>query len=81
MGDHHRSATHRRSSCSGVFLNTLINFVFVAIAIFFFVVKPMQVIAARNKKEEAAAGPTEVELLTQIRDELAKRPRRTPESR
>ncbi len=58
----------------GRFLNTVINFLFVAIAIFFFVVKPMQVIAARNKKEEAAAGPTEIELLTQIRDELAKRP-------
>jgi large conductance mechanosensitive channel len=58
----------------GVFLNTIINFLFVAVAIFFFVVKPMQVIAARNKKEEAAAGPTEIELLTQIRDELAKRP-------
>jgi len=57
----------------GVFLNAVINFVVVAIAIFFIVVKPMQIIEARNKKEEAAAGPTEVELLTQIRDELAKR--------
>ena len=57
----------------GVFLNTIINFVFVAIAIFFFVVKPMQVIEARNRKEEPATGPTEIELLTQIRDELAKR--------
>ena len=56
-----------------MFLNTVINFLFVAIAIFFFVVKPMQIIQARNKKEEAAAGPTEIELLTQIRDELAKR--------
>ena len=58
----------------GVFLNAVINFVVVAIAIFFIVVKPMQIIAARNKKAEPAAGPTEVELLTQIRDELAKRP-------
>ena len=57
----------------GVFLNAVINFVVVAIAIFFIVVKPMQIIEARNKKEAAAAGPTEVELLTQIRDELAKR--------
>lgn len=57
----------------GVFLNAVINFVVVAIAIFFIVVKPMQIIEARNKKEEVAAGPTEVELLTQIRDELAKR--------
>ena len=58
----------------GRFLNTVINFVVVAVAIFFLVVKPMKIIAARNKKEEAAAGPTEIELLTQIRDELAKRP-------
>lgn len=60
----------------GLFLNALINFVAVAVAIFFFVVKPMQMIMARSKKEEAAApaGPTEVELLAQIRDELAKRP-------
>jgi large conductance mechanosensitive channel len=57
----------------GVFLNTIINFLFVAVAIFFFVVKPMQVMEARNRKEEPAAGPTEIELLTQIRDELAKR--------
>ncbi|MCY7417508.1 MAG: large conductance mechanosensitive channel protein MscL [Chloroflexi bacterium] len=59
----------------GVFLNTLINFVFVAGTIFFFVVKPMQAIEARKKQEAAAApGPTEIELLIQIRDELAKRP-------
>ena len=58
----------------GQFLNTVINFLFVAIAIFFFVVKPMQVIEARKKQAAAAtAGPTEIELLTQIRDELAKR--------
>jgi large conductance mechanosensitive channel len=57
----------------GVFLNALINFVAVAVAIFFFVVKPMQVIEARKKKETSPAGPTEIELLTQIRDELAKR--------
>jgi len=58
----------------GLFLNAVISFIVVAIAIFFIVVKPMQIIAARNKKDEPAAGPTEVELLTQIRDELAKRP-------
>lgn len=57
----------------GVFLNTVINFLFVAIAIFFLVVKPIQVIEARSKKDEPSAGPTEIELLTQIRDELAKR--------
>jgi large conductance mechanosensitive channel len=59
----------------GVFLNTLINFIVVAAAIFFLVVKPMNAAMKRLRKEEAAApaGPTEIELLTQIRDELAKR--------
>ena len=59
----------------GVFLNAIIYFVIVAAAIFFFVVKPMNAAVKRLKKEEEAApaGPTEVELLTQIRDELAKR--------
>jgi large conductance mechanosensitive channel len=59
----------------GLFLNALIYFVVVALAIFLFVVKPMNAIMARrNRDEEAApAGPTEIELLTQIRDELAKR--------
>jgi large conductance mechanosensitive channel len=59
----------------GNFLNTVIAFLAVAIAIFFLVVKPMSMIEARNKKvEEAApAGPTEIELLAEIRDELRKR--------
>lgn len=58
----------------GLFLNAIISFVVVAAAIFFIVVKPMNAAMTRFKKEEAApAGPTEVELLTQIRDELAKR--------
>lgn len=59
----------------GVFLNALISFVVVAAAIFFVVVKPMNAAMSRFKKEEEAApaGPTEVELLTQIRDQLAKR--------
>ena len=60
----------------GVFINTIITFVVVAAAIFFVVVKPVNALNARRKKEAEAApaGPTEVELLTQIRDELAKRP-------
>lgn len=59
----------------GNFLNTVIAFVAVAIAIFFLVVKPMSIIEARTKKpvEEAPAGPTEIELLAEIRDELRKR--------
>ena len=53
----------------GSFINALIAFVLVALALFF-VVKGMN----KFKKQQAAlpAGPTEVELLTQIRDSLRK---------
>ena len=58
----------------GAFLNTLISFVLIAIAIFFLIVKPLEAIEARRREEkvEAETGPTEVELLAQIRDELRK---------
>jgi large conductance mechanosensitive channel len=52
----------------GNFLNALISFVTIAAAIFFLVVKPMN--RLMPKKEEAPAGPSEVDLLTEIRDEL-----------
>jgi large conductance mechanosensitive channel len=52
----------------GAFIMAVINFVIVAF-ILFLVVKAYN----RFKKEEEAAGPTEVELLVQIRDELARR--------
>jgi len=56
----------------GDFINVLITFVLVAAAIFFIVVKPMNAMESRNKKAQAEApvGPTEVELLTEIRDAL-----------
>jgi large conductance mechanosensitive channel len=58
----------------GLFLNALISFVLIAVAIFFFVVKPMQrVMAMRTKEEAADPTPTEIELLAEIRDELRKR--------
>ena len=56
----------------GVFLNSLISFVLIAAAIFFVVVKPMQRIMALQAKEEEEAGPSEIDLLTEIRDELRK---------
>jgi large conductance mechanosensitive channel len=58
----------------GLFINAIISFVAVALAIFFIVVKPSQAMLARTKKEAEAeaAGPTEIELLTQIRDALKK---------
>jgi large conductance mechanosensitive channel len=52
----------------GAFLNTLISFVTIAAVIFFLVIKPMN--RLMPKKEEAPAGPSEVDLLTEIRDEL-----------
>jgi large conductance mechanosensitive channel len=54
----------------GAFLNTLISFVLIAAAIFFVVVKPMQRMAARRARPDEETAPTEVDLLTQIRDEL-----------
>jgi large conductance mechanosensitive channel len=50
----------------GNFLNTLISFVTIAVAIFFLVVKPAQ----RFQAPKPAGGPSEVDLLTEIRDEL-----------
>jgi large conductance mechanosensitive channel len=53
----------------GSFLNALIAFVIVAFVLFL-------VFRAYNRafpKEEEPAGPTEVELLTEIRDELRRR--------
>ena len=55
----------------GDFLNTLISFVpTIAAAIFLLVVKPMN--RMMPKQEDAPAGPSEVDLLTEIRDELRK---------
>jgi len=48
--------------------------VLIAVAIFCVVVKPMQRVAAmaKRKEEQEVAGPNEIELLTEIRDELRK---------
>jgi len=58
----------------GDFLNAVIAFVAVAAAIFFFVVKPMNVLAARRaagQEPEAEPAPTvDQQLLTEIRDLL-----------
>jgi large conductance mechanosensitive channel len=55
----------------GVFLTVLVNFLIVAFAIFFFVVKPLN--KMKKPAPAAAAGPTDVELLSEIRDLLKKR--------
>ena len=57
----------------GHFINTVITFLTVAAAIFFLVVKPMNVLLARRKAKEEPApeSPTEdILLLTEIRDLL-----------
>ena len=59
----------------GLVLTALVNFVIVAAAIYFFVVVPVNAMRARYEKPAPAedTGPTEVELLAQIRDELRAR--------
>ena len=54
----------------GAFLTALLNFVILAFVIFLLVRAANRLIA---KKEEAPAGPSEVDLLTEIRDELRKK--------
>jgi len=58
----------------GVILTAVINFVLVAAAIYFVVVIPVNRVRARYEKPaEPDSGPTEVELLTEIRDSLQAR--------
>lgn len=58
----------------GSFLTALVTFIGIAIAVYFFVVKPYKAYTARVAAgdEEPAAGPSEIDLLTEIRDSLAK---------
>lgn len=53
----------------GNFLTIILNFVIVAFCIFM-VVKAMNKIKKPQKKEVVPAGPTDIELLTEIRDLL-----------
>lgn len=60
----------------GLFIQALLTFLVIAAVIFFVVIKPMNAIRDRARKAEAPAapaGPTELDLLTEIRDELRKR--------
>lgn len=55
----------------GHFLNAVVSFVLIAAAVFFFVVKPMNALQARRRKEEPQEELSdEATLLTEIRDEL-----------
>jgi large conductance mechanosensitive channel len=55
----------------GSFITAIVAFLLVALAVFFFIVKPYNAYKATTASDdEEAAEPTEVELLTQIRDSL-----------
>jgi len=57
----------------GLFLNALISFLIVAAVVFFFVIKPMNALMTRVKRdaEPASDAPAEdIVLLTEIRDAL-----------
>ena len=59
----------------GAFLNSLIAFISVAVAVFFFVVRPYNAFKARMAKEPAAVPvepPEEIVLLREIRDALSR---------
>jgi large conductance mechanosensitive channel len=59
----------------GAFLTALVNFVILAFVIFMLVRFVRKVSEEfEGKPDEAPQGPTEVDLLTEIRDELKKRP-------
>ena len=57
----------------GIILTALVNFVLVAAAIYFVVILPVNAMRARFARPDVDAAPTEVELLTEIRDELRTR--------
>ena len=54
----------------GQFITVVINFLILAFVIFLLVKQANKLIA---KKQEEASGPSEIDLLTEIRDELKKR--------
>ena len=58
----------------GAFITQLVAFLLVALAVFLFIVKPYNAYRNRSEQEdeEEPAGPTEIDLLTEIRDALAR---------
>ena len=55
----------------GAVLTTVISFIFVALAVFF-LLKAYNSTKKEEEEVEEASGPTEIDLLTEIRDSLAK---------
>ena len=60
----------------GTILTAVVNFFLITIAVYFCIVMPMNKLRERMSKEEEdkPAEPTDVELLTEIRDLLANKP-------
>ena len=60
----------------GAFVTAAVVFLLTALAVFLFIVKPYNVYMDRRAKDDEVvdAGPTEIELLTEIRDSLRSRP-------
>ena len=56
----------------GSFLTTAMVFLLTALAVFFFIVKPINAYRTRQGTDDED-GPSEIELLTDIRDSLADR--------
>lgn len=56
----------------GSFVTAAVVFLLTALAVFLFIVKPYNAYEARtaDEEEEQEAGPSEIELLTEIRDAL-----------
>jgi large conductance mechanosensitive channel len=56
----------------GLFITAVINFVIIAAVVYFLIVVPVQRVTNRFKKqeEEKPSAPTDIELLTEIRDLL-----------
>ena len=60
----------------GSFLTALVVFLLTALAVFLFIVKPYNALQERfaREKDDESTGPTEVDLLIEIRDSLRSRP-------
>ncbi|MEN8113775.1 MAG: large conductance mechanosensitive channel protein MscL [Actinomycetota bacterium] len=58
----------------GSFVTAAVIFVLTALAVFFFIVRPYNAFEARQAEEEdeAPEGPSDIDLLTEIRDLLAR---------
>jgi large conductance mechanosensitive channel len=58
----------------GAFFTVLVTVILTALAVFFFIVKPYNLYRARrDRAEQVAAEPTEIELLAEIRDAIRAR--------